>query len=300
MFLLIGAILLVLIAAGIVLLGSERTVPKIAAVVPLILALGLFVWSISTVVEAKNVGVVTTFGKPTGTMEPGFNTKKPWDKVTDIDGTIQTRSYPTSNPLFVKIGDGSRAGVALSLRWRIIPDQADAIYADYRGDEPTSEVGDKLVSPMLKQALQKTLGTYNPCASLKVVKAEDLGDQKQASLAPDYDDMSSALESDLSGRSDLVEVVGVNVTYVSISDNTQKCLDDFTKAVGQTVAAQQNKETSAAQAAANKALEGAISPEVNQARCLDALNSAIEKGYSLPAGFNCLGSGSSVVVPSAR
>lgn len=300
MFLLIGAILLVLIAAGIVLLGSERTVPKIAAVVPLILALGLFVWSISTVVEAKNVGVVTTFGKPTGTMEPGFNTKKPWDKVTDIDGTIQTRSYPTSNPLFVKIGDGSRASVALSLRWRIVPDQADAIYADYRGDEPTSEVGDKLVSPMLKQALQKTLGTYNPCASLKVVKAEDLGDQKQASLAPDYDDMSSALESDLSGRSDLVEVVGVNVTYVSISDNTQKCLDDFTKAVGQTVAAQQNKETSAAQAAANKALEGAISPEVNQARCLDALNSAIEKGYSLPAGFNCLGSGSSVVVPSAR
>lgn len=296
MILLIIAIILALAGVGWFLFAVEA---KALGVIPLVIAAALLIWSCSTVVEAKNVGVVTTFGKPTGTMDPGFNLKKPWDKVTDIDGTVQTRTYDTDNPLYVRIGDGSRSAVSLALRWQIVPDEADTIYADYRADDPTAEVGDKLVSPQLKAALQKTLGDYNPVATLKVVKAEDTG-EAAPSFAPDFDAISEQLLSDLQGRSELVEILDVSVTYVSISDNTQKALDDFTKAVGQTVAAQQNKETSAAQAEANRELEGATSPAINQARCLDALNAAIENGYSLPAGFNCLGAGSSVVVPSAR
>lgn len=295
MFLLVIAIILTLIGVGWMLLGEQGTRPA-GIIGPLLGAVAL-VLACSTIVEAKNVGVVTSFGKLVGTMEPGYHMKKPWEKVTDIDSTVKTRKYDGEDDcLYVRIGDGSRSCVNLTLRWRVNGNKADVVYADYRADDPTAKVGSDLVSPMLKSSLQSTLGDYNPVASLKVVKAEDTGDEGAAvSFAPDFDVMNAELMKDLKGRSDLVEILDVVVTYVSISSNTQEQLDAFTKSVGQTVAAQQNKETSEAQAAANKALEKNVSQELNVARCIDALNKAIEKGYALPAGFNCLGAGPMVI-----
>lgn len=296
MLLLIFAALIFLVAIGWGLFGISGPAKPLGAGALGVLAALLLFASMSTVVEAKNVGVVTSFGKPVDSLTPGFSFKKPWEKVTDIDGTIQTRNYKDdSDCLYVRIGDGSRSCVLLTIRWRIVADEADTIYADYRSDNPTEEVGSKLVSPQLKSALQKTLSDYNPVANLKVVEAGSA--DKAPSFAPDYDAMSKTLLEDLQGRSDLVEILDVSVTYVSISKNTQAQLDDFVKALGSTVVAQQNKITSKAQAEANAALEKNVSPELNVARCIDALNKAIEKGYGLPAGFNCLGGGS-VVIPA--
>jgi regulator of protease activity HflC (stomatin/prohibitin superfamily) len=280
--------------------------PRLWAIVPALLAVLLFVLSISTTVPAKNVGAVTSFGAPAGSLDAGYHTKKPWEKVTDIDGTAQTRKYNGDNCLYVRIGDGSRSCVQMTVRWQINADKGDTIYADFRSDDPTAQVGDDLVSPKIKAALQDTLGDYNPVASLQVVKADDAGTAEAVSFAPDLallsTSLKTSLETKLKEAGDLAEVLSVDVTYVSISDNTQKQLDDFIKAVGATVVAGQEKETKHAQALANDELAASVAqPGILESRCLDAINAAIEKGYPLPAGgINCLGGSSAVVVPSGK
>lgn len=297
MILLIIAIVLALAGLGWLFLGDET---RAAGLLPLVIAAVLFGISCSTIVEAKNVGVVTTFGKPTGTMDPGFNLKKPWDKVTDIDGTVQTREYQGDGCLYVRIGDGSRSCVSLTLRWQIVPAQADQVYADYRADDPTAEVGDKLVSPTLKAALQKNLGDYNPVAQLGAIDATQTTDAA-LSFAPDYDkiadDTLAGIKQRL-GDEPLVDVISLSVSYVSISDNTQSALDAFVKAVGETQQAKQQEQTAQAQAAANQAISASVSndPNVLVSRCFDLIASG---KFAPPVGFSCWpGGDGTLVVPS--
>ncbi len=296
MFALISSVLLVLVGIGLLVFLPGRQ--KLVGLLGFLLAFVVLGVACTTVVQAKTIGIVTAFGKVDRPLEPGLSFKRPWEQVTDIDGTVKTMKYDGDNCLWVRIGDGSRSCVSLTIRYQAVPEQATTIYTDYRATDPIAEVGSNLVSPELKAALQKTLGDYNPVSGLKVVKAADTGKQP-VSFAPDYDEMSTKLLADMRSRTDLVDFLTVSVTYVSISDNTQNALDDFIKAVGATVVAQQNKETSSAQAAANRELAASVQdPGVNVARCLDAVNRAIEKGYQFNAGFTCLGGTGAVVVPS--
>ncbi|HET7320819.1 MAG TPA: hypothetical protein VFI84_04545, partial [Candidatus Saccharimonadales bacterium] len=47
----------------------------------------------ATVVSTKNVGIVTSFGKPVGSLSNGFHMVAPWAKVTELDAAIQTDSH---------------------------------------------------------------------------------------------------------------------------------------------------------------------------------------------------------------
>lgn len=275
------------------------------ALVPAGLGILALVFASTAVVEAKNVGVVTEFGRPVGTASPGLNFKLPWQKVTEVDGTVQTDEYKGDDRcIYVRIGDGSRACVTLTNRWKIVDDQADQIYGDYRSDDPTKSLRDAVVSTQLKAATQEVFAKYNPIAELEVVEGSNAKSASELSFAPDYDAFSRAIQEAMEGRqgAELIEIKSITVSYVSLSESTQRTIDGFIKAVGETRIAAQDRSTALEQAKANEALSASVSnaPGVLQSRCLDAVLTAIEKGYQLPAGFNCLGSGSAVVVPSAR
>lgn len=292
---------IVLLAGALALLFGADAELKFIGAVAGVIALVVIVLSTITIVQPRNVGVPTTFGKVGTPMDPGLHFKAPWTKVTDIDGTIQTRSYQEDNCLYVRIGDGSRSCVSLSLRWKVNSDQADKVYSDYRSGNPTEEVGSKLVSPVLKASLQKTLGDYNPVAELGAIKDTDVN--ADLSFAPDYDAVAKGTADGMKsrlGQDPLVDIVSVSVSYVSISDNTQAALDNFVKAVGETQQAKQQKQTADNQAAANKAISGSVSndPNVLVSRCFDLISSG---KFNPPVGFSCWPGGSgATVVPSAR
>src|SRR3546814_634740 len=83
--------------------------------------------SVLTIVPTKKVGVVTTFGKPTGTLSNGLHLIAPWDKVTEFDAAIQTDKHDDqraeadvsndqSKCTRVRIGNQSTACVSNSIR----------------------------------------------------------------------------------------------------------------------------------------------------------------------------------------
>jgi regulator of protease activity HflC (stomatin/prohibitin superfamily) len=65
-----------------------RAVAASAVGVWLILTLFFFIFA---TIDAGHVGLVRTFGNYTGTMEPGWNSKLPWQSVEEADVRVQSK-----------------------------------------------------------------------------------------------------------------------------------------------------------------------------------------------------------------
>lgn len=298
-----------LLLSGIVLLFVAPKVPGLTrsvALVPVLLAALVLVWSSTTIIEAKNVGVVTTFGKPRASFGPGLHFKAPWEKVTELDGTIQTQEYAGDDCIEVRIGDGTTACVTTTIRWRIVGDKADEIYSSYRSDDVNANLRKALVSTVFKASVNQVLGSYNPTKDIKVVDPT-AANATEADFAPDYDELAANIATSMERRvaegGSYIRVETITISYLRLSDTTQKKINDFQAEVANTQVALQRKATAEAQAAANKALSQSVSkdPNVLVSRCLDTLQQMVEAKQPVPAGFTCWpGGGSAIVVPSGR
>lgn len=258
-----------------------------------------------TVVSAKNIGVAVNFGAVSQTtLSPGLNMKAPWTKVIEIDGTMQPDKYGDGGGaecIKVRIGDGSEGCATIVNRWSVNAQNAAQVYSDFRSNDPTQSFKEAIVSNDLAQSVQEALRTYNPIAELRAVASNDTS--ANLSFTPDYAKLSKPIEDDMKKRMEvrgLANIEGVTLSYLTISPNTQKKLDDYIAEVGATRIATQQKETAKAQAQANRELSASVSkdPNVLVSRCFDTLNEATQKNYQLPAGFSCWpGSGSTMIVP---
>lgn len=288
----------------------EHSLSRVWGLIPLALAVLALLFSTLGYVQAKNAGVVTSFGKPVDTKSSGLYIKAPWHKVTELDGTIQTDRYGNGSDecnddnrgISVKIGDGSRACVSLTNRWQIVDDKAGTIYADYRSDDPTASLRQAVVTTQLHFAVQEAMADFNPVASLQAVDADQAA--SEIDFNPDFEQLGLDIRKALEARpgSDLIQIEDITVSYVGFSKSTQATINEFIAEVGRTRVASQAKATAAEQAAANRELAESVSddPGVAQLRCLETVGKAIDAGYQLPAGFNCVGAGTSVVVPSGK
>lgn len=264
-------------AAGLVFLG--------------IAALIMF-FACSTSIQAKQVGVATTFGKvDPQTMAPGWNWKGPFDKVTEIDATTQTDKYKNDSAIQVKLKDGNTAEIFTTLRWSISEEKASQVYAEFRSDDPTKSLRDAMVSEQFKGAANAEFASFDPLSLAGV----------EGSEAPDYKALANAIQERLEAETEgLVNVRSVTVSLIKLDKRSQKHLDDYVAQVAKTRTATEAQKTAAEQAKANKILSESISrdPNVLVARCLDLIESGDLKP---PAGFSCWnGGGSSVVIPSGR
>lgn len=285
---------------------SKSTVPAVSKLkwIPLtgaVVGLVLVTLTCVTAVSAKNVGVVVTFGSvDANTRSAGLNFKLPWSNIVEIDGTIQTDEMRDDYCIPVRIGDGSQACAFITNRWSINADKGAAIYENYRSDDPTAQFRQAVVSTNLDQAVQEALKNYNPIAQLKSVGGDVLADE--LSFAPDYGEVSTEIENSMRerlGEEGLAQIESITFSYLRLADSTQKKLDDYVAAIGETRIAMQREETAKAQANANKTLSASVSndPNVLVSKCFDTVAEAVSLGYQLPAGFSCWGASSAVIVP---
>jgi regulator of protease activity HflC (stomatin/prohibitin superfamily) len=297
--------------------AAPRRLPVLVLVLPYVLAVLLVIGSCITTVGTKDVGVVTTFGRPTGRdLENGLHAKWPWQKVNELDGAINPDSYVGDSCVNVRIGDSTTACVDGTIRWRIVPSQASVLYQDYRSDDVNETIRDSLVKTQFNAALNDVLGKYNPLATVAAAATQKLktgGPADITSTAPNLDTFSADVEKSMdehliaasenskSAGQPQVKVVSVTLNFIHLANTTQDKINDFLKEVGATRVAEQHEQTAQAQASANQQLAASVSkdPNVLVSKCFDAVEEAIKAKYALPAGFSCWnGGGSAVVVPS--
>lgn len=238
-----------------------------------------------TTVEAKQVGVVTSMGKPLEqTLDSGPHLVAPWQKVTEIDATTQTDEYHGEKCIVVTLADKNTACISATNRWSVNDKNANDVYAEYRSDDPTKSLRDAVVSTQFKAALNSVFSTY------------DATDEKAA----DYDALAAAaMEITREKTKGLVDIDpdnGVTISGIKPSEKLQDKIEAIQAQEAKTRIATEAKATAAAEAAANRELASSLSkdPNVLVSKCLDI----VAEGVSLPAGFSCMGGSGAVVVPS--
>jgi regulator of protease activity HflC (stomatin/prohibitin superfamily) len=275
---------------------------------PAIIALLCLVLSCFAVVGTRNVGVPTVFGKPTGeTYGAGLQFKAPWVSVTDIDATIKPEEYFGKNAITVKIADGGDAKIGLSYRWRINPEGADKVFADYRNSDLSinDAVRKALVSTNIKAAINEELGNYDPLAGADLsteLTPEQLANLK-VNVVPDYKLFNKAIQKNVEAKitdvGDLIDIQSVTISSLKLPESTQKRINAFNAAVQNTKIALQEVATKDAQAEGNRKLASSLQdPNVLVSKCFDALSAG---DFVAPAGFSCWSGGAaSVVLPAGK
>ncbi|HSX42607.1 MAG TPA: SPFH domain-containing protein [Candidatus Saccharimonadales bacterium] len=248
-------------------------------------------------VSTKHVAAVTSFGKPVGHMDNGLHVKLPWEKVTELDATIQTNSHSGTDAkddtpcTDVRIANQNTACVDNSIRWRIRGDKADSLFQDYKD---TDNIRDSIVTRKLGEILNLTFKSYDPLAV----------DKTGSSTAPSQDFLSDqATKLMRAAVGEDVDVLEVIVSFEHFDPNTQSRLNALQAEVANTRIATQKQLTADAEAIANGKIAASVNndPNVLVSKCFDIMTQMVKDKQPIPAGFSCWpNSNGSVVIPGGK
>lgn len=263
--------------------SESRTIAGVGGAIALIIGAVLLAFSMLVTVSTKNVGIVTSFGKPVGTVDNGLHVVAPWESVTEFDAAIQTDSHTGTDKetpcTTVRIANSSTACVDNSVRWRIKHESADDLYRDYKDFH---NVRDSLVTRELNAALNEVYATYDP---LKVVRDAD------ATGTPfSHDKLAETVTDKLRTKvGSQIEILNVIISIVRLDGATEERIKAYQVALADTRIAEQKAKTAAEEAKANAALSGSLSnnPYVLVASCQRMLDKLADKGVAPPVGFSC-------------
>lgn len=254
-------------------------------------ALLLIIFASVTSIGTQDVGVLTSFGHPSGALSNGLHWKAPWEKVTTLDNAIQTDTYASNGDgstqqgaqggcINVRIARQATACVNTVVRWQERIDGVDYLFRNYRNND---NIRNNLLHRDLQTAVNKVFANYDPLGL-----DPKTGDSTQPTAATLADQVQTQLQSQVG---QWINVSTVFIPIFNFDQDTQKRLNLLQQQVAQTRVAQQAEQTAIAQAAANKALAKSVSndPGVLISKCLDILSEAVQKEQALPAGFSCFG-----------
>lgn len=266
-----------------------------------LIGLGAFivVWDSFTVVPARNVSIVNTFGKAEGTLDNGGHWVKPWSGVETIDATVQNinLSADAHNCITVRLANQTTACVDVTTQWNI--DQhanANELWQRYRGsnDDVVGNVGANVVQRELRRSLNVVFETYNPLAVLS-----------GAAPGVSTDDLANHALAEIRSHVDPGIVIDtMRISLVHYDDTTQGKLNGYAQALADTQIATQQRKTAEQQRLANDELAAVSSSNdgVRYQNCLNLLKDLAAKGQlqNLPPTFNCGGSTTPVIVGGTK
>lgn len=266
-FMLILAV--VLVVGGAVTTVSPRSEITTRAAGGGALALGVIIIALASTVAvpARTVGVVTAFGKPTGTLSNGLHLIKPWEDVEKMDASLQTNRYTGDSAIGVRLANQSEAKADASIQWQLREEDAEQMYLDYREFE---RIHNDLVDREFRASVNAVLARYNPLDAEAIAEGGiDLNEYA--------DDIKKDMQKRM-GKS--VEVRSVALPIINYDEDTQRKIDQLQSEVANTRAAEQSKKTAKEIAEANEILRKSLSDEVLSQRCIEAA----EKVGAAPVG----------------
>lgn len=120
-----------------------------------------FIFSVFTVVSTRNVGIVTTMGRPNGELSNGLHMIAPWQDVTEMDGAIQLQKFEGDKAMHVRLGNNSTAAANVTIQWRLDPHSAPSLFLDYR---TFGNIEENLVDKELGVAMNSEMAKFDPLA----------------------------------------------------------------------------------------------------------------------------------------
>lgn len=269
--------------------GTRRAIATVGALLFLI-GLSTIVWDSFTIVPARNVGVVNTFGRADRTLDNGFHWVSPWSSVETIDATIQTVKLDAGvtddqgDCITVRLANQTTACVDTTIQWHIDQEaDANSLWAKYRGqnDAVVANIQTNVVLRELQKSANDAFGSYNP---LSVLNGGQAPSETTTTLAAKVlDSVKSHVDAGIDVDSLLFSIVHYDAT-------TQNKLNTYAQALADTQIAQQQVATAQQQKLANDTLaadKATADPGVMYQNCLNLVKqlAAADQLKNLPAGF---------------
>lgn len=295
---------IVALIGSLVAYDDNKLVFRLSALGIFVVGIAFLLFSSFATVSTKNLGVTTTFGKPSGYLQNGFHWKAPWQKVTELNDAVQTDTYASDGGaaghqqggavgtcVNVRIARQATACVNVSIRWQIKAEGVDYLFRNYKDN---AAIMDNVVLRDLQQAMNEKFTDYDPLG----IDQNGNNTNEPLSSTAGKDNLSIDVQKQMQAEiGQYIDVQSVIIPLLNFDGTTQDRINQLQQQVALTRVAQQAQQTAIAQAAANKALANSVSndPNVLTSKCLDILQDAVNKGQVLPAGFSCF-SGSSTPV----
>lgn len=259
--------------------SSIKTSAGVAGVVLVVLGiLGTLVSSFTTV-PIRSVGIVTSFGKPTGDVTgSGAKWTAPWNKVGEWDAGRQKYDHIGDKCVRVRTGTLADACVETLIEWQVQPENAPKQYMDYKGDFGAF-MGQR-VGVQLDSSVNDAFASYNP-----LEKIDTATGNLNVDLKPFADGIKSAAASRLGTD---IEILSVTITRVNHDEKTEGNIKAFQDKLAQTRNLEQDKKNAEIQ----KQVTETNAKVDKQTRCLEIA----EKNGGQPG--LCLSSGAGVIINS--
>lgn len=245
----------------------------------IILATGLF-----TVVGTRQVGIETSFNRPTGeTYDNGLHWKAPWANVNEMDGAIQYNKYDGDHSVKVRLGNNSVAGADTTIRWEIKQDAADELFVQYKTFD---NVRTNLIERNLQVALNEQFQTFDP---LEAKWSAGVPLQQQ------FANPAAQKLREIVGNQ--VNILDVSISKLDYDDNTEGKINELNAQRAKTATATESVKTAEQQRQANEKLATSPAPQSMLVVIANCVNQQVEKGQN-PAGCWPLNLGSGGIMPT--
>lgn len=281
-WILISFIALVFVVAAIGAIFTRGAGAIAAAVAALVVgAIVTTLFSITTV-DARAVGIQTSFGRYTNTLENGLQLTAPWSSVEEFSTLNQTLKLNGDSSVPVSFSGGSAGSADVTIRWATTAEGAEEQWKQYRTFD---NVRDQLVEPESRNAFRTEFSNYTP--------VEAIDGTTLNTITKNVDD---ALTATL--KKSGVHVVSVQVTNVKLGERAQTALDRIVQANADTERATSEQARAVIEAETARIRQQSQTPEALQRYCLEVLNSwDVEKNGNPPTMLNCgLGGTAPVIV----
>ena len=246
-----------------------------------VLAILLTVVSSANTVPIRSVGIVTSFGKPTGQVTgSGFKWVAPWEKVGEWDAGNQKYDHIGDKGVRVRTATLADAWAHVLIQWRVKPENAPEQFMAYKGD--FEEFKGQRVGVQLDSAVNDAFADYNPLQNI------DKGGNLNVPLQPFADKIKSAAEQRLGSD---VEIISVTVTRVDHDEKTENNIKTFQDKLAQG----RNLDQDKINADKAKAITDKNSGRDKQAWCLE-----ISEKNGTDPGPCLFGSGNTSVILDSR
>ncbi|MBO4204929.1 SPFH domain-containing protein [Micromonospora echinofusca] len=225
-----------LISGAIALAGNAglKRIATLAAVGCLIGAVALTLGASANSVPIRSVGIVTSFGKPTGEVTgSGLKWVAPWQKVGEWDAGRQKYDHiGGNNCVRVRTGTLADACVEVLIEWQVRPENAPKQFMDYKGDFDSFR--GQRVGVQLDSAVNDAFSAYNPLEKI---------DSKTGSLNVDLKPYAENIKTNATARlAEDIEILSVTITRVNHDEKTEGNIKAFQDKLAQTRNLEQDRK----------------------------------------------------------
>ncbi|MEF3119865.1 SPFH domain-containing protein [Kocuria flava] len=221
-------------------------------------------------VGAREVGIETSLGKYSRTLQAGWQLKAPWAEVETFSTRLQ-RSELDAPIAFAGGGSGTQH---MTVQWTITGEQAQELWSRYQRFD---NVDGMLVQPAAKEAVGAVLASYTPAEARAEGKVEEIRQAVEQALAQRLGTYGVQLDS-------------VALPPAALDQTAQDALNRVVEANANVDRAQSRLEQAKIDAEADRERNRNVTTENLILECLTVTNNwNAEKNGPLPATWNCFG-----------